>query len=269
MNLRLAFSPCPNDTFLFEAAIHNRIDTEGLQFEVVHADIKELNTLAHNQGVDVCKVSYFAYYFLQEKYTLLESGSALGQNCGPLLVSKKPLLFDDLPNATIAIPGIDTTGHLLLQFYAPQAQKRTVMLFHEIMPAVASGQVDAGVIIHESRFVYPNYGLQLVQDMGAYWETKTGMPIPLGGIIAKKELGTDVMQKLNRVLRRSVEFAFANPTLVMPYVRAHAQEMDETVMKAHIDLYVNQYSVDLGRAGHNAINTLLQVAESMKSIVAQ
>jgi 1,4-dihydroxy-6-naphthoate synthase len=267
MNLTLAYSPCPNDTFLFDAAVHGRIDTEGLAFDVHLADIKELNTLARTGAVQVCKVSYFAYSLLRPHYTLLEAGSALGQNCGPLLISKRPLTKEDLPGCTIAIPGADTTAHLLLQFYAPNATRRQVMLFHEIMPAVASGAVDAGVIIHESRFVYPNYGLQLVQDLGQYWEDQTGLPIPLGGIVAKSELGAETIGKLNRVIRRSVEYAFANPATVMPYVRAHAQEMDEAVMRAHIDLYVNQFSVDLGPHGHAAIGKLLQTAATMQHLV--
>ncbi len=266
--LSLAYSPCPNDTFLFEALVHGRIDTEGLAFEVHLADIKELNTLARTGAVDVCKVSYFAYHFLQQDYALLEGGSALGRGCGPLIVSKHPLTKTDLTTAAIAIPGLDTTAHLLLHYYAPEAVNRHVLLFHEIMPAVARGEVDAGVIIHESRFVYPQHGLQLVQDLGAYWEQQTGLPIPLGGIVAKKTLGTETIEKLNRVLRRSVEYVFAHRETVMPYVRAHAQEMEEAVMLAHIGLYVNDYSIALGAEGHRAVAYLLKTATEMQGLVA-
>lgn len=267
MKLSLAYSPCPNDTFLFDAAVHGRIDTEGLAFDVQLADIKELNALARAGAVQVCKVSYFAYALLQPQYTLLEAGSALGQNCGPLLISKRKISVDELQHCTIAIPGTDTTANLLLQFFAPQAARRQVLLFSDIMPAVARGAVDAGVIIHESRFVYPNFGLQLIQDLGEYWEAQTGLSIPLGGIVTKTELGPEVIGKLNRVIRRSVEYAFANTDVVMPYVRAHAQEMDESVMRAHINLYVNQYSVDLGVHGHAAVERLLQTAATMRQLV--
>lgn len=174
----------------------------------------------------------------------------------------------DLADARIVIPGLDTTAHLLLQFYAPEAQDRTVRLFHEIMPAVISGEFDAGVVIHESRFVYKAHGLHLVQDLGTYWEEETTHPIPLGGIIARTSLGPEVIAKVSRVLQRSVEFAQQNPAAVMPYVRQHAQEMDDAVTQQHIDLYVNTYSRALGTDGHHAINRLLGVAEQVAAIAS-
>jgi 1,4-dihydroxy-6-naphthoate synthase len=263
MELSLAFSPCPNDTFIFEALVHNRIDTEGLSFRVQHGDIRELNQLAEAGTPDVVKVSFFAYHFIQQQYALLESGAALGRGCGPLLVARRPISKEELPEMRIGIPGWHTTAHLLLHTYAPTATKREVMLFHEIMPAVADGRLDAGLIIHESRFTYPDYGLQQIVDLGAYWEETTGKPIPLGGIVAKQSLGAHVHEKLSRVIRRSVEYAYANREVVMPYIQAHAQEMDEAVMNAHIALYVNEFSLDLGKEGHSAIDELMKYAADL------
>lgn len=263
MKLSLAISPCPNDTFLFEPLLARRIDTEGLEFDLQFADIAELNQLARHGATDVVKLSFFTYAMVREQYALLEAGSALGRGCGPLLVSREPLTRDDLARARIAIPGVDTTAHLLLQSYAPEAVRREVRVFHEIMPAVLSSEYDAGVIIHESRFTYAQLGLQLVEDLGSYWERTTGLPIPLGAIAAKRTLGSDVIASLNRVIRRSAEYALANPDVPMPFVRAHAQEMDEAVMRAHIALYVNEFSVDLGPEGHRVVATLLERADKM------
>lgn len=267
MTLSLAYSTCPNDTFIFEALVHGRVDTEGMSFDVQLADIKELNGLARMGAVQVCKVSYFAYALLQQQYALLDAGSALGRGCGPLLISKRRITPDELPQLRIGIPGADTTAHLLLHYYAPQATNRMVLRFDEIMPAILRGELDAGVIIHESRFVYPQLGLQLVADLGAHWEQQTGAPIPLGGIVAQHCLGAEVVGKLNRSLRRSIEYAIANPQVVMPYVRQHAQEMNDMVMGAHIELYVNDYSVQLGTDGQQAVNKLLHVAQPLLHLV--
>jgi 1,4-dihydroxy-6-naphthoate synthase len=266
MQLSFAYSPCPNDTFSFGAAVHGLVDTEGVTLIPQLADIKELNQLARLGTPDVCKVSFFAWYFLRETYALLESGAALGFGVGPLIVANRPMTRADLATARIAVPGLDTTAHLLLQFYAPEAQHREVLLFSEIMPAVVSGEFDAGVIIHESRFVYKEHGLHLVQDLGQYWETQTSHPIPLGGIVAKASLGPEVHAKLSRVLQRSVLFAQQYPEQVMDYVRAHAQEMAPSVQQQHIELYVNTYTRALGTDGHHAINRLLAVAEQLAEI---
>ena len=266
MHLDFAYSPCPNDTYAFAAAVHGWVDTEGLHLSPHLADILELNRLARTGSPAVCKVSFFAYHFLRPRYRLLQSGAALGWGVGPLLAANRPLGPEDLPQARIAIPGRDTTAHLLLHHYAPQAQRREVRLFHEIMPAVASGEFDAGVIIHESRFTYPQYGLHLVQDLGAHWEATTGTAIPLGGIVARGDLGADVHARLERTLRRSIEFAHAHPERVMPYVRAHAQEMDEAVMRQHIGLYVNAHSLDLGPEGNHAVEVLLGVAAEVAAL---
>lgn len=266
MTLSLAISPCPNDTFLFEPLLHGRVDAEGLSFDVQHADIAELNALARLGTPDVVKLSFFTYFLVQADYHLLDAGAALGRGCGPLLVGRRPMTRTELASARIAIPGRDTTAHLLLEHYAPEARERVPMLFSAIMPAVASGEVDAGVIIHESRFTYPQHSLHLMQDLGEYWESQTGLPIPLGGIAVHRRLGQDITASVERSLRRSAEFALSHPEAPMPYVRQHAQEMDDAVMRAHIALYVNDYSVSLGADGRAAIAHLGRYAERLTAL---
>lgn len=256
--LKLAFSPCPNDTFMFDALVHGRIDTEGLSFEVQLADIDLLNQLAQLQCVDVCKVSFHAYArHLTADWHLLDAGAALGRGCGPLLVQRA----DAEPNAwrrgPIAIPGNDTTAHFLLRHFMADTPARQVMLFSEIIPAVAAGRVAAGVIIHESRFVYPNFGIELVRDLGEYWESSTGLPIPLGGIVARIDLGSDVIDRLERAMARSIDYAFAHPNASRDYIRQHAQELADDVTQAHIALYVNEFSRSLGSEGRAAVQRLV------------
>ena len=260
MKLKLAYSPCPNDTFMFGALVLGLIP-HAYDFEVVLEDIKDLNSLARQQQADVCKVSFYAYTQLQG-WSLLDSGAALGQGVGPLLVARQPI--QDLAQTHIAIPGADTTANLLLAFYAPQARHKTVRLFSEIMPAVAAGEYDAGLIIHESRFTYPQYGLLQLADLGSYWEQQTQLPIPLGGIVARESLRPDVRADLARLIRASIAYARQQPEAVLPYVRAHAQEMEETVMLQHIALYVNDYSLELGQKGRAAVEKLRAVAEQLK-----
>lgn len=265
MDLSLAFSTCPNDTFIFDALVHGRIDTGAFRFAVQMADIYHLNQMAMREEVDLIKVSYNTFGQIMDRYQLLSAGGALGYDCGPLLISREPLTVAELVagNLPVAIPGQNTTANLLLGYYAPGIQNRREMIFHEIMPAIARGEVAAGVIIHENRFTYPAYGLRLIQDLGSYWETQTGLPIPLGAIVAHKRLGMETIQALDDMVRASVAFAFAQPTASRAYVRAHAQEMDEAVMQAHIDLYVNAYSLDLGEKGRQAVRQLLAVGETM------
>lgn len=252
----LAFSPCPNDTFIFDAMVHKKIDTEGLEFDFVMADVEELNRWALKGTRDMTKVSYHAYLFLAGHYVLLDAGSALGFGNGPVLISKNPFRLDDIEKLTIAIPGEYTTAHLLLKIAAPKAKLKKVMLFHEIEEAILAGKVDAGVIIHENRFTYERKGLHKIADLGEYWENMTHLPIPLGGIVARKSLGYETISKLNRIMRRSVEFALKNPGSVMDFVRQNAREMEEEVMRKHIHLYVNEFTIDLGTTGKNAIRKL-------------
>lgn len=258
--LTLAISPCPNDTFIFDAIIHHRIDLEGLTFNFQLHDVETLNHMAMAGGVDMIKVSFFTYLLLQQNFVLLDSGSALGFGNGPMLISKKEYSLEDLPGLTVAVPGQYTTAHMLFRIAAPGVMKKEFMLFSEIEDAILTGKVDAGVIIHENRFTYEQKGLRKIIDLGQYWEKLTGSPIPLGGIIVRKGLGYDVINKLNRIMFRSVEFAFKHPELAMPFVKQHAREMDEEVMKKHIRLYVNENTLSLGTGGKVALSKLQTIA---------
>ena len=258
MNLSLGFSTCPNDTFIFDAMVNGRIDTEGLNFSPHLADVEELNQLAFSSIPDISKVSYHAFAYLSADYQLLSAGSALGFNNGPLLISKHKIYPDELDGLRIAIPGKFTTANLLLSIAYPKLQHKKEYLFSDIEEVILSGEADAGVIIHENRFTYKSKGLRKIVDLGEYWDQQTGLPIPLGGIIVKRALPQEIRLKINRVLRRSVEYAFANPKDSLPFVRKHAQAMDETVMRSHIELYVNDFSVDLGVKGREAIKTLYE-----------
>jgi 1,4-dihydroxy-6-naphthoate synthase len=264
MRLSLAFSPCPNDCFMFDALVHRRIDLEGLEFAVTLADIEALNHAAFAGSVDVTKLSFHAYAYCADRYVLLDAGSALGRNCGPLLISRRPIAPDEVAagGLAIAIPGKYTTANFLCGLAFPRAQRKSEVLFSDIEPAVLDGRFDAGVIIHENRFTYEAKGLRKVVDLGEFWERETGAPIPLGGIVIRRSLPGDVKQAVNRVIRRSVEYAFAHREASLPYVREHAQEMSEDVMYRHIDLYVNEFSIDLGAEGRRAVEILFERARA-------
>jgi 1,4-dihydroxy-6-naphthoate synthase len=280
MKLTLGFSPCPNDTFIFDALIHHKIDTEGLDFEVFYEDVETLNQKAFRGELDVTKLSYHAFAYVADKYVLLDSGSALGFGVGPLLISKHEVSIAELEgsavsnltspvsNLKIGIPGKYTTANFLLGLAFPNATNKEILVFSDIENAVLDGRVDIGLIIHENRFTYQDKGLKKIIDLGDYWEKQTGCAIPLGGIVANRNLPLAVQHKLNRVLRRSVEFAFANPKSGLEFIRSHAQEMSEEVMYKHIELYVNQYSVDLGVEGRKAIQLLFDTALE-KGIIPQ
>jgi 1,4-dihydroxy-6-naphthoate synthase len=270
VKLSLAFSPCPNDCFMFDAVVNGRIDLEGLEFDVTLADVEALNTAAFAGRVDVTKLSYHAFAYCADRYVLLDSGSALGRNCGPLLISKSEISPEQASGGTlsIAIPGRYTTANFLLGLAFPAATKKTELVFSEIEGALLDGRFDAGLIIHENRFTYEARGLKKIIDLGEYWEGETGAPIPLGGIVARRALSGETIAAVNRVLRRSVEFAFANRRASLPYVRAHAQEMSEEVMYRHIDLYVNDYSIDLGPEGRRAVELLFSRARTAGVIPA-
>lgn len=266
MKLKLGFSPCPNDTFIFDALVHQKVDTEGLDFEIVMDDVEALNRLAFAGEIEVTKLSYHAFAHLTEKYRLLSAGSALGNNCGPLLVARRPMDFAEVNRSKIVIPGKMTTANFLLSMAFPEATDKTEILFSEIEDAVLDGHADAGLLIHENRFTFEKRGLFKIADLGEWWERTTGFPIPLGGIVVRRDLPQAVQRKINRVLRRSVEFAFTNPQSVMPFVRAHAQAMDEVVMQAHIGLYVSDFTKNLGRRGRAAIRRMFEIAGSQKII---
>lgn len=266
--LSLGFSPCPNDCFIFDAMIHHKIDTEGLELDVVMEDVETLNQKAFKGELDITKLSFHAFSHLTTVYNLLDAGSALGKGCGPILVSDLKLKVEstDITNTTIAIPGKYTTANFLLSLAYPNATNKTEMVFSKIEDAVVMGKVDLGLIIHENRFTYEQKGLKKIIDLGEWWENKTNMPIPLGGIVIKKNIPKDIQEKVNRVLRKSVEYAFANPKSSLPFVKKHAQEMSEDVMYKHIDLYVNNYSIDLGEEGKNAIKKMFEMAKKFKII---
>jgi len=265
MRLTLAFSPCPNDCFMFDAVVNRRIDLERLDFDVRLADVEALNKAAFAGEVDVTKLSYHAYAYCASDYVLLDAGSALGRNCGPLLISKRPISPEEVASGSlrIAIPGKYTTANFLLGLAFPNARERTELLFSDIEGVVLDGRFDAGLIIHENRFTYAAKGLTKIVDLGEFWESETGAPIPLGGIVVRRSLPEDVRQAVNRIVRRSVEYAFAHRAASLPFVREHAQEMSEQVMYQHIDLYVNEYSVDLGPEGRRAVELLFEKARAL------
>ncbi len=261
--LTLGFSPCPNDTFIFDAIAHGRIDTGGLRFEPVLEDIETLNQWAMEGRLDISKISFSTLLKLGGRYRLLPSGSALGRGCGPLLVSRSPLSPDQVPTKSIAIPGIHTTANLLLDFAFPAATNRIPMRFSAIEDAVLEGSADLGVLIHENRFTYPSRGLVRVLDLGEYWELKTGAPIPLAGIAAKKEIPPRIRQKIGKWIRESLEQAYSRGPQLSSYVTSHAQAMDPEVMRQHISLYVNAYTLDLGPEGRKAIRILARQASRL------
>ncbi len=264
--ITLGFSPCPNDTFIFDAMVHNKIDTEDLEFDYVFGDVEELNRMAFQARLDVTKLSFNAFFSVVDKYCLLNSGSALGKNNGPLLITKTHFSKDDIPNLKIAIPGKQTTANLLLTVAYPDAVNKTEMLFSEIEAAVLNGDFDAGLIIHENRFTYAGRGLKKIIDLGEYWETLTTSPIPLGGIAVKRDLSLYLQIKIDRILKKSIEHAFENPGKALDFIKDHAQEMDEEVMYKHIELYVNKYTQDLGSEGKKAIDTLYKKAHELNLI---
>ncbi|HLG02109.1 MAG TPA: 1,4-dihydroxy-6-naphthoate synthase [Bacteroidia bacterium] len=270
MKLTLSFSPCPNDCFIFDAMIHGRINTEGLEFDARLEDVETLNREAFEQKTDITKLSFHAYAHCTGDYVLLNAGSALGRNCGPLLISKRKISAADVAGGKllIAVPGKYTTANFLLDLAFPAAKNKKEMLFSDIEKAVLSGDADAGLIIHESRFTFELKGLKKILDLGEYWETLSGLPLPLGGIAIKRSLLPEIKQKVNRVLRRSVEYAFTNPSASKPFVRVFAQEMSEVVIQQHIALYVNEFSFDLGDEGRKAINTLFLKAKTAGIIPA-
>ena len=268
MKLTLGFSHCPNDTFIFDALIHNKIDTEGLEFEVVFDDVETLNQKALRGELDITKLSFHAFAYVANKYALLDAGSALGFGVGPLLISKNQ--FQGEPNADlkVGIPGKYTTANFLLGIAYPHLQNKEIMVFSEIESALIDEKIDLGLIIHENRFTYQDKGLNKIVDLGDYWEKLTGCAIPLGGIVINRNLDREIQLKVNRLVRQSVEYAFAHPKSCIEFIREHAQEMDEAVMYKHIELYVNKYSINLGQEGRKAIDTLFTLAQERNLIPA-
>ena len=261
MNLSLGFSPCPNDTFIFDALVNKKIDTEGIDFEPVLEDVETLNQWALQGKLDITKLSFPAFFQSLEKYALLNAGSALGKGVGPLLISKSDVgnQKPDVESLSIALPGINTTANLLFSFAYPKALNKKFMIFSAIEDAVLNGETELGVIIHENRFTYQQKGLHKVMDLGEYWEEKKKVPIPLGGIAMKRNTDHATSLQVDQLIRKSLDHAFSAYPFITDYVKQHSQAMEENVMRQHIDLYVNNYSLDLGTDGKEAINTLHQV----------
>lgn len=266
MKLTLGFSPCPNDTFIFDAMVHGRIDTEGLEFDYKLADVEELNRKALAGEVDITKMSFHAYAYVSQNYLILDSGSALGHRNGPLLISKHKIEEPDLKSIRIAIPGKFTTANLLISIFWPDAKEKHEYLFSDIEDALLNNEVDAGLIIHETRFTYRKKGLHKIADLGDYWEKHTGLPIPLGAIVINRNVKEDVALKVNRVLRRSLEYAYTDSLSSYDFVVSNSKEMDSTSMNNHIKLFVNEYTLELGEKGREAVKTMFRIA-SEKGVI--
>ena len=270
--MTLAFSPCPNDTFIFDALVNKKIDTEGLNFEVLLEDVQTLNQWALEGKIDFTKISYGVLPLILNNYQILESGGALGKGVGPLLISNEQLAnsnFDETTNEKqvtrneIAIPGKNTTAHLLFSLAYPNATNKKFMVFNEVENYVLQNKNTLGVIIHENRFTYLQKGLHKVVDLGNYWEQETNAPIPLGGIVAHRRIDKSISEKVNKLIKESLQYAFDNYPIITEYVKQHSQEMDIAVMQQHIDLYVNNFSLGLGDDGQKAVIKLLEVYQQL------
>ena len=261
MKLTLGFSPCPNDTFIFDALVNNKIDSGGLDFEVILEDVETLNEWALKGKLDITKLSFPAFFQAIDKYTLLNAGSALGNGVGPLLVclNQKKEIPGKIKTEKIALPGINTTANMLFSFAYPEANNKIFMVFSAIEEAVLDGKTELGVIIHENRFTYQQRGLKKVADLGEFWEKKMKLPVPLGGIVIKRKADKGIISEVDKLIRRSIEYAFHKYPEVSDYVRQHSQTMSDEVMRRHIDLYVNNCSVELGSGGKAAIEKLYEV----------
>lgn len=266
--LTLGYSPCPNDTFIFNALIQGLIPCPDVVFEERLEDVETLNQLALARQLDLTKISYHAFGHLRNDYVLLHSGGALGRGCGPLVVATQPLTMEQLKHQQLLIPGELTTANLLLQLYGSEFSNLRILPFDQIMPALQRGEAAAGVIIHESRFTYQQHGFHQVLDLGQWWEQQTGLPIPLGGILAKRSLPNALIEQIDQALSASVRYAQENPQAAADYIRNHAQELSDNVTRDHIKLYVNEFSVDLGDEGIAAVKELLSRAEKRGLIPA-
>ncbi len=264
--LKIGFSTCPNDTFIFDALVNNKIDTGNFEFDVMLADVEELNKMAFNKQLDITKLSFHAFTHISDKYEILTSGSALGYENGPLLISKRKIYPDEIKDVKIAIPGEYTTANLLLSIAYPEAKNKIEYLFSDIEEALLSNEVDAGLIIHENRFTYEEKGLIKIIDLGEFWQNKFELPIPLGGIVINKKLENSIKTDFNALLKKSIEFAFEDPSSSYEYVKKYAQEIDREIIYNHIQLYVNEFTLELGDIGKRAILKLFNEAEKLNLI---
>jgi 1,4-dihydroxy-6-naphthoate synthase len=256
--LTLGFSPCPNDTYIFHALVNGLVDTGGLRFEVVMADVEELNRMALEGRLDITKISIGAYPAVSNSYEILDSGAALGKGVGPILVRKPDTNIQSVEAGPVATPGKRTTANLLLSIFYPHITNKKVLIFSDIEKAVSEGSASAGLLIHEGRFTYQSHGLELISDLGQLWEQSTGSALPLGVIAARRNLAPGLSRTVSNAIRESILYARTHPEASKEYIHCHAQEMDEQVTQSHIDLYVNDYSVDLGEEGKAAVTRLLE-----------
>ena len=258
MKLSLGFSTCPNDTYMFEALVNKRIPTKNCEFDLFLADVEELNKKAMNAELDITKISMAAYPHFASSYQLISAGAAIGTGNGPVLISKKKIYPDELQNLLIAIPGIHTTARLLMSIIYPEAKNLREYLFSDIEEAVLSNETDAGVIIHENRFTYHEKGLRKIADLGEEWEKLYRLPLPLGGIAIKRSLSNTVKTEFNKLLTESIRFAMEKPLISLPFIKNYAQNLEESIIFQHIHLFVNDYSVQMGEEGKEAINKLFK-----------
>jgi len=262
---KLAFSSCPNDTFIFKAIARELIDLHGYSFDIVLEDVETLNQKAAKGTYDITKLSFAAFGSLMEDYALLRTGSALGMGCGPLIISLPGRSIDDKNKPIVAVPGLGTTAYHLFRFYMDDLFADTdtsiiPMPFEKIMPSVIEHKADFGVIIHEGRFVYKTMGLELKADLGLWWEDRTSLPIPLGCIAIKRNIDPGIARDIQNLIRQSIDHAFLNPDMAYDYIQTYAQEMDEDVIQQHIGLYVNDFSIDIGENGEAAITSFFEKA---------
>ena len=269
MTFTLGFSPCPNDTFIFDALVNKKINTSDFHFNVRLEDVETLNNLSKEKALDFTKISYGVLPLIVKDYKVMNSGSALGKGVGPLLISQKPVEFNEVDKYTIAIPGENTTAHLLFSLAFPNAKNKVFKRYDEIEKSVLESQNVLGVIIHENRFTYMEKGLYKIVDLGNFWEEKTLLPIPLGGIVGRRNMDEKILMKVDALIKESMEYAFENYPLITDYVKQHSQEMEPEVMKKHIDLYVNNYSINLGKEGRNAIQKFMNVYRDTRQTLNQ
>jgi 1,4-dihydroxy-6-naphthoate synthase len=263
MKLTIGFSPCPNDTFIFDALVNRKIDTGNMEFDVVMEDVETLNRLALQEKLDISKISYGVLPRIIPAYKVLSAGGALGMGVGPLLITSRPIHKEEVNDLTIALPGMNTTAHMLFTLAFPDAVKKKFMVFSSIEDAVLNGEAEAGVIIHENRFTYEAKGLFKVMDLGDHWEKTTGNPIPLGGIVMNRRFENSLMDEVNRLIRESLIYSQNSYPRLSEFVKSHSQEMEEDVMRKHIELYVNDYSLDLGSKGRAAVWQMLEIAGNL------
>jgi 1,4-dihydroxy-6-naphthoate synthase len=265
MKLTLGFSPCPNDTFIFDALVNKKIDAEGFEFDAILEDVETLNEWALQEKLAITKLSYGVLPLVLDKYTVLNSGSALGKGVGPVLIKNEELKIKNIEDYLVAIPGGNTTAHLLFSLAYPNAKNKMFLRYDEIENFVLENK-GLGVIIHENRFTYEQKGLKKIVDLGDYWEKETRKAIPLGGIVVKRSIDVTVQQKINALIKKSIEYSFASYPTLSDYIIKNAQEMSEEVMRKHINLYVNNFSIDLGNEGRLAIEKLMQVYEKTHGV---